>query len=466
MMNLRIMMQTKTSGLNFKEGANRMGISEPFKKILLNRALNYLDKDPDKNIPKLLDIVDKLNYTHQFDREIKGARAVIQDKNNIWYKMIKSFWTDIDDGVRKTAFRNFLINASILGVPKQNELGEKESIQIPWNLQIDITSACNLHCRGCWAGDYDHHLNLSDDDLESIISQGEEMHIHYFIFSGGEPLMRKKSLIKICENHPDSLFMAFTNATMVDEAFADEMLRVKNLVLVISVEGIGESTDFRRGEGVYDRCVKAMEILRKKKLLFGLSCCYTAQTVEMIGSKKWFDQMLAFGAKFAWLFTYMPIGNSAQTELMVSAEQRKWMYEQVHKFRKTHGIFMLDFWNDGEYVDGCIAAGKEYLHINAAGDIEPCAFIHYADHNIHTSTLLEALHGPLFTAYKERQPFNDNPLRPCPLLDNPDCLREMVQETGTHSTDMQSPEDVVHLTDKTRAAAEAWAGIADEMRGL
>ena len=440
-----------------------MHISTVIQKKVFNFALDYMDKEPDKNIPRLMKIAEKINVSEELERPLAATRKVIEDPENIWYKLIKSFWTDIDDEVRRTALRNFLINGALLGVRQQNDIGEREGIQVPWNMQIDVTSACNLRCKGCWAADYGKSLNLSYEDLDSIVTQGEAMHTHYYIFSGGEPLMRKKDIIRICENHPDSMFMAFTNATLVDEAFAEEMLRVKNLVLTVSVEGIGESTDFRRGEGTYDACVKAMEILKRKKLIFGLSCCYTSQTCEMIGSKEWYDKMIAWGAKYAWFFLYMPVGNSAQPELMVSAGQRKWMYDQVHAFRKTHGIFVLDFWNDGEYVDGCIAAGREYLHINAAGDIELCAFIHYADHNIHEHTIKEALHGPLFQAYKEGQPFNKNPLRPCPLLDNPDELRRMVQETGAKSTDLQSPEDVGHLTDKTRAKAEEWARVADEI---
>lgn len=440
-----------------------MDLAIGVQKKILNSALDYLDKDPEKNVPRLLSVVEKLDVNNRFTRPLSAVRKYINEPDNIWYQLIKSFWTDIDDGVRKTAFRNFLINAAILGVPAQEALSEKEGVQIPWNMQIDVTSACNLKCKGCWAADYGHKLNLSYEELDSIISQGEEMHTHYYIFSGGEPLMRKKDLMKICENHPESLFMAFTNSTLIDEAFADEMLRVKNFVPVISIEGIGEATDFRRGKGTYDACVRAMEILKRKKLIFGLSCCYTSKTCEMMGSDKWYQMMMNWGAKFAWYFQYMPVGNSAQPELMVSAEQRKWMYDQVHAFRKKYGIFVLDFWNDGEYVNGCIAAGKEYLHINAAGDIEPCAFIHYADHNIHTSTIKEALHGPLFTAYKNGQPFNDNPLRPCPLLDNPEALVRMVKMSGAHSTDLESPEDVDHLTSKTKPAAEAWAPISEKI---
>ena len=75
----------------------------------------------------------------------------------------------------------------------------------------------------------------------------------------------------------------------------------------------------------------------------------------------------------------------------------------------------MDFWNDGEYVGGCIAGGRCYCHINANGDIEPCAFIHYSDSNIREKTLLEAYQSPLFMGYHDNQPWNDNMLRPCPI---------------------------------------------------
>ena len=47
----------------------------------------------------------------------------------------------------------------------------------------------------------------------------------------------------------------------------------------------------------------------------------------------------------------MPIGADAVPELMVTAEQREFMYHQIRKFRDSKPIFTLDFWNDGEYVE-------------------------------------------------------------------------------------------------------------------
>lgn len=241
------------------------------------------------------------------------------------------------------------------------------------------------------------------------------------------------------------------------------MLRVKNFVPAISVEGFEEATDSRRGQGTYKKVCGAMEQLKQRKLIFGVSCCYTSANTDVIGSEEYFDDLIEKGCKFAWFFTYMLIGVGAPTDLMAKPEDREYMYRQIRKFRDTKRIFTMDFWNDGEFVDGCIAGGRTYLHINAGGDIEPCAFIHYADSNIHENTLIEAYQSPLFMQYKQNQPFNNNMLRPCPLLDNQGKLAEMVKESGAHSTDLTEKEDVQDLCAKCKNAADNWEPVADRL---
>ncbi len=119
-------------------------------------------------------------------------------------------------------------------------------------------------------------------------------------------------------------------------------------------------------------------------------------------------------------------------------------------------LFTLDFQNDAEYVGGCIAGGRRYLHINANGDVDPCVFIHYSNANIHDVSLLEALKSPLFMKYYESQPFNDNHLRPCPMLENPYELGRMVAESGAHGTDLVEPETPEELRCKTLPGAADW----------
>ena len=441
-----------------------MKISDRIKGFTMKQMYAYLDKDPNTNIPKMLD------YLEKFDKDGKGVtdqieniRKAISDPNNNWYKLVKSLWTDIDSEQRKVLVENAVVNGSLIGTPETMRWQDKYQCNVPWAILMDPTSACNLHCTGCWAAEYGNKLNLSFDELDSIIRQGKEMGTYVYIYSGGEPLVRKDDLIRLCEKHDDCAFLAFTNGTLIDDKFADEMLRVHNFVPAISIEGFEEATDYRRGQGTYRKVIEAMERLKARKLLFGISCCYTSKNVEVIGSEKYFDSMIDMGAKFAWMFTYMPIGAAAVPELIATAEQRKFMYEQIHKFRETKPIFTMDFWNDGDAVGGCIAGGRGYCHINANGDVEPCAFIHYSDSNIREKTLLEAYQSPLFMSYRKAQPFNENMLRPCPVLDNPGALTKIVDESGAHSTDLESPERACDYCGKCEKAAAAWAPVADEM---
>ena len=137
------------------------------------------------------------------------------------------------------------------------------------------TSACNLHCTGCWAAEYGHKLNLSLETIDSIIRQGKDLGVNRYIDTGGEPMVRKKDLITLCERHPDCAFLSFTNGTLIDEAFCKEMLRVKNFVPAISLEGFDQANDGRRGNGVFEKVMQAMNLLREYKLPFGISTCYT-----------------------------------------------------------------------------------------------------------------------------------------------------------------------------------------------
>jgi MoaA/NifB/PqqE/SkfB family radical SAM enzyme len=429
----------------------------------LKLAYTYLNSNPQRCIPKLMTLADRFDKDNSMLAPRRVIRKVIEEKDNNWYRLILSLWDDIDAGVRKTFFNNFLLNATLLGWDKQDKYREKYNCNIPWAILMDPTSACNLKCTGCWAAEYGNQLSLSFETLDNIIEQGKKLGVYFYLYSGGEPLVRKKDILRICEKHHDCMFTAFTNATLIDEKFAQDMLRVKNFIPAISIEGFKEETDSRRGKGTYEAVTKAMEILKRNKLAFGISCCYTRRNAEVIGSEAFFDDIINKGAKFAWFFTYMPIGDDAVPELMVTPEQREFMYRQIRKFRQTKPLFTMDFWNDGEYINGCIAGGRRYLHINAGGDIEPCAFIHYADSNIHQNTLLEALQSGLFMQYRQNQPFNENHLRPCPLLDNPERLPEMVEESGARSTDMIKPENVHNLSAKCENAAQKWAETADKL---
>ena len=439
-----------------------MDASTAIKKFGLEQVFNYMYRDPEKNLSKIMDWADKFSGG-EFVSQRKAIREAIEDPNHPYHSYILHIVNDIDPDVMKTMAVNFFINANLSGWPKQEENRKKYNCNIPWAILLDPTSACNLHCTGCWAAEYGNKLNLTFEEIDSIIQQGKELGIYMYIYTGGEPLVRKKDLIRLCEKHEDCMFLCFTNATLIDEAFAEEMLRVKNFIPAISLEGDETSTDSRRGKGTYQKVRRAMELLHEKKLPYGISSCYTSVNYDAITSEEYYDSLIEMGAYFIWYFHYMPVGNDAAPELLPNPEQREAVYHRIRRLRATKPLFAMDFQNDAEYVGGCIAGGKRYLHINANGDVDPCVFIHYSNANIRECTLLEALQSPIFMAYHDNMPFNDNMLRPCPMLENPERLRKMVTDCGAHSTDPMSPETVEHLCSKCDQYAAHWAPEAEKL---
>lgn len=436
-------------------------VKQAMQTFAVNQAMKYLENDPEENIPKLMALVDRLVPDDWYVGQRNAIRKAIQDKSN-WYQLILRLY-ELDPGVRRSFFQNFITNASLKGSAVQDEMAEKYNCNIPWAILLDPTTACNLNCTGCWAAEYGHQFNLSLEDIDSIVKQGKELGTYMYIYTGGEPTVRKKDLMKICEMHPDCEFLAFTNGTMIDEEFCREMLRVKNFVPAISLEGFETANDGRRGSGVYQKVRRAMKLMKDHKLPFGISTCYTSQNFEDISSEAFYDMMIESGALFVWYFHYMPVGKGAVPQLMPTAEQREEMYHRIRHFRQTKAIFGMDFQNDGEYVGGCIAGGRRYLHINAKGDVEPCVFIHYSNVNIHDCSLLDALRSPIFQAYHDNQPFNENHLRPCPMLENPERLPQLVKETGAVNTDYQDPETAEELCAKCRQYAEDWEPTARKL---
>ena len=429
-------------------------------------VLKKVDKDREKGMLGLVDFIEKYMSGEQVDMDFEGVKDIISDPDSSLCRFMNKALDEIDPHVLKTILLNLGFEAFLNGTKTIRKMREVHHCNIPWLILMDPTSACNLHCTGCWAAEYGNKLNLTYDELSDVVKQGKELGVYFYMFTGGEPLVRKKDLIRLCEEHNTCQFLAFTNGTLVDEAFCAEMKRVGNLALAISLEGSPEVNDLRRGEGVYGKVMHAMDLLKENGLIFGTSICYTSKNCESVTSKEFVRLMVDKGCRYAMYFHYMPVGNEASVDLLLSPEQRMYMRDRIREIRRLkdgEGLFTMDFQNDGEYVGGCIAGGRNYFHINANGDAEPCVFIHYSNANIRTHSLLEILKSPLFMAYHDGQPFNENHLRPCPMLENPEILQKLVKESGAKSTDLQSPETPEHLCEKCKAYAKNWKPCADKI---
>ena len=79
-------------------------------------------------------------------------------------------------------------------------------------------------------------------------------------------------------------FSIYTNSTLIDDEFCQEVVRLGNITFQLSIEGTPETNDARRGDGHYDAVMKAMDLFKKYGIIFGTSICYTRYNIEAVTS--------------------------------------------------------------------------------------------------------------------------------------------------------------------------------------
>jgi MoaA/NifB/PqqE/SkfB family radical SAM enzyme len=247
------------------------------------------------------------------------------------------------------------------------------------------------------------------------------------------------------EKHPDCLFLMFTNGTLLTRDAVARLARLGNLTPALSIEGLGQRTDERRGEGVFDRLLDVMAALRQAGVPFGISATVTRSNCELILS----DDVLDFyfgqqGAFYAFLFQYTPIGRDADFDWVPTAEQRVQFWRRSWEVVSTKRLLLLDFWNHGPLVEGCISAGREkgYLYLDWNGKVMPCVFAPYAAANINQvyakgGTLNEVWQAPFFQTVRQWQrdygyggqelQAEANWLQPCPFRDHHDQFQRWIE---------------------------------------
>lgn len=406
-------------------------VEKSAKEVTLSAVADLLEKNPEKNVDKIFSLAKKLTRDEDSQKQVENVYDYYQNNEAI-HEYIQNILTTTDKKCLKKFFINFLGNATWYGIPKRAKYLREEDTKVPFVILISPSMRCNLRCTGCYAADYDKKDDLSYEEVDRIVGEARDLGIHYIVVLGGEPFFNEY-MLDIYKKYNDILFTPFTNGTLFDEKLADRVRDLGNVFPMFSLEGFEEETDARRGKGTFAKVMKGMDLLRERGVLFGVSSATSRYNVDTVASDKFINMLIEKGSKMSWYFIYMPIGDNPNVEYMLTPEQRINLGKRTREIRTSKPYFTIDFFNDAPYVGGCIA-GKYYCHINSKGDVEPCIFAHFACDNVKDKSLIDVFRGPFFKDLRKRQPYNDNLLMPCMMIDNTNVVREVVKATGAHST--------------------------------
>jgi len=371
------------------------------------------------------------------------------------WTMYKSYIRNIDKGnisskVTKRMIESFLGSVLLrknVSNEKRRIFQNKHGIRPPSFITISPTKKCNLKCIGCYAASSPTtETTLNWTLLNKIMEDAySNMGMRFFVISGGEPLLYKsenKTILDLSERWNDCFFLMYTNGTLINENIASRMADLGNITPAISVEGYEAETDARRGNGIYQRIIKAKDNLASVGVPFGLSVTATKENVDIVLNESFYDFYFnEFGATYMWVFQYMPIGRDFSEDLMISPLQRLQLHKIQDKILTEKEYFVADFWNSAPMSNGCISCGRSYIYINWDGNIMPCVFVPYYHDNINAlyntgKSLSDALFASLFVKgrawQKEYIGDRNNPgnlLTPCFYRDHYKTFYEIANQT-------------------------------------
>ncbi|WP_126992273.1 radical SAM protein [Thermosipho globiformans] len=393
---------------------------------------------------------------------LKKLGLMAQEEHPMIKKWIEIFQKSSPKCTEKI-INNLIINEWAIGEPLRQKNMEKEKVVLPKLGVISPTYACNLNCIGCYAGLYGRKYELSKEEVRSVLKQGEELGIFFWIITGGEPFYWPH-LLEILEEFDQHYFMIYSNGILINEEKAKKLSELGNATIAISVEGFEEETDWRRGKGVFNAIQNTWERLRRYGVPFGASVTATRKNHDVIMKDEFWDFLAENGVAYAWVFQFMPVGMNPTMDLVPTPKQRYERFFKTDEVRLSGRFaFVADFWNHGFLTHGCLSAGSKYFHVNAKGYVEPCVFQQFAKDSIREKTLLEIFKSPFFEAYKRMIPFSNNLFRPCPIIDNPKVFRAMVKHFDAIPQHEGSEKVITELAPEIDKLAEEWKQYADKL---
>lgn len=323
---------------------------------------------------------------------------------------------------------NWMRNAAKLRASWKNQ-----DILVPPIIIFSITNKCNLQCNGCYNQSFHNSINgeLSEEKLRDITQQARELGVSFFVIAGGEPFMRPE-FTEIMKNYPEIIFLVFTNGLLINDDMIDTFTKHRNIVPLMSLEGNAADTDQRRGEGTYQVLHHTMRKMNRRGIFFGNSLTLTRHNFTTILDNEYTKSLVDSGCKFFLYLEYTPTAEGTENWVL-SLEQRDQVMNIMKAFRSKYpALFIAVPWDEDD-VGGCLSAGRGFIHINAAGDLEPCPFAPFSDTNVRDYSLREALQSELFKKIRQRPELSRENGGGCVLWKERELVQSLLGNNFQHS---------------------------------
>jgi len=381
-------------------------IGNPATRTLLKGMSKYCEKDGKNRIEVAVEL-----YTGQREDACLSCKLTEKIIAKVLKKGAEAFGLTEEELKKKFSDPYWAkgLSSTIRGIA---EFGVRKPFTsgAPFQIVWDVTYACNLHCKHCYAtAGKPWKDELTTEEAKRAIDIFDRAGVTIIAFSGGEPLVRP-DIMELARYAADKgIYVAMaTNGTLITKKKAKEMKEAGVQFVQISLDGLDAKThdEFRGVKGAFDKTVQGIKNAVAEGFFVEISTTVTRYNYKQIPEIIQFGEDL--GANWFMAYNFVPTGRGKEIfETDLTPEEReemlKMLWGELRKGRKINvlstapqfarvalqqekeedqKIVPTHFYNPqlagqlidlAEFIGGC-GAGRFYMAMKANGDLQPCVF--------------------------------------------------------------------------------------------
>lgn len=328
----------------------KMSFEDKAKKALVNSICLLLEKNPENNIPKIFKLskaLTKDDTTKKILRDIEKSYEEIPSVK----KFFDNSLLNINPEIKRTIFMNLIGNKPSNKSPKK---------YLPLSMILSPDNLCNLSCLNCTLSKNTKEV-LNFNDIDKMINNIHNLGINVVILLGGEPFLID-FIYNIYEKYNDIIFTPVTNGTLFTEITINKLLKLGNVIPIITLSNNKKEVDSANGYGTFDKVIYGMNLLQNKGIPFGVSTPVSSENISTVTSDKFVDMLINNGSKFS-IYSNSFCSNAHICNTL-SVDERISLESKISVLRNSKPYFFIDLFNDYKYLKELLCS-KENLAQNS-----------------------------------------------------------------------------------------------------
>jgi MoaA/NifB/PqqE/SkfB family radical SAM enzyme len=294
---------------------------------------------------------------------------------------------------------------------------DKEQLDAPIAAELQINTGCNLRCKHCCQSSYNKEMSLKR--VGSILNALYKANIFEINLVGGELFLHPKifEIISLsCKKYSFATTIV-TNGTLLSETTIKKLAKFKkNLVFLVSLEGVKKNNDIIRGKGVFAKADKTIKSLKKQGFYVEISTTINNSNIETYQSLIEYAEKLKVPLNFNLFKPFKP----EQKYLILDPQKYFAFVEDIFRRRKRDKADIgltnaaIASYLTARSIRKTCRATLSGLTINVDGKMVPCAFL--GEINYYDETKLPDFNKDFLKEWKENdifKKFREINLREC-----------------------------------------------------